>query len=70
MGFEDGGVGFGLGAKALVYSSLILRPMGSCDGMPIEAKSAGKSGPSRPSARKRWYRGSHAEGITPFVYDP
>ena len=44
--------------------------MGSCDGVPIEAKSAGKSGPSRPSARKRWYRGSHAEGIAPFVYDP
>ena len=37
--------------------------------MPIEAKSAGKSGPSRPSARKRWYRGSHAEGIE-ILFDP
>ena len=35
VGFEDGGVGFGLGAKALVYSSLILRPLGSCDGVPL-----------------------------------
>ena len=67
----DGVVGFtglvGFGAKARVYNSLILRPIGSCDGMPIEANSTGKSGPSSPSARRRWYNGTHSAGIVPVV---